>query len=423
MLNKKRRRLRVSESLDHLEERAEINCSLSWPAGAVAVSSLNEAVGRFKPSVGRTLRPEGSTIHQLPNCPLRLVRNADAFEEFYRKPLAEVHTKVGEPWNFDVQLMIPNNFHRKFLPPEWPRLTGGPFPPDQLPGLHQQLISTAESMWINMQLFYVASVMTVEKTGMTIHALQDLYRWLWTIKEGPDLTHEDIDSLRTGYLRLARSRLQSGDYEMAAQYAKVAFDLAPTDEAAEELAIEFAQVSARWNQLAVVKENVVKKVATVAREGFAEWGVMIGAMFVSNGLISPITVGPEEFLSQMVAHLQRIMGKSSTNPYRRGLELMNNVMNNLGLWPAMISGYLTEWPLQYLRLRVSVSSFEQMEIRRDSLWAPDTRLEKLAEPAQPPVNPEAMTLLYTIHSHLDNTLPGIITYALDQLARHSKEEL
>ena len=89
----------------------------------------------------------------------------------------------------------------------------------------------------------------------------------------------------------------------------------------------------------------------------------------------------------------------------------------------MISGYLTEWPLQDLRLRVPASSFEQMEIRRDSLWAPDTRLEKLAEPAQLPVNPEAMTLLYTIHSHLDNTLTGVMTYAFDQLARHSKEEL
>ena len=412
--------------MNYLDERAEIICSLSWPA------RRPEAAASTKFTVGRPIPTDETSTHQMPNCPLSLLRDADSFEEFYRKHLTEIHTKVREPWAFHIQVIIQDGIQRKLLPNKWPNATVGPYPPDQLKDLPKNLNWMADSHWLYLQTFNVASVMIVEHTGMTIPAIHELYRWLWATKDGLD--YQATDRLRLGYAQLARDMLQRGDDGMAIQYGRVAFDLSPTKdiadelykEIAEELSIEVAQLGARWNELAEAKENVVKKVATAAREGVAEWLGVIQARLIRDGLISPITNELKEFHSsgQWEARRQYILGRSSTNPYRLGLELMEAIENGLGFWPAMISGMLTEYPLD-LRLRVPACSFRQ--IQKDSLWAPNVRVQKLAELAnrlagQLPFPPEVMPQLYTIHAHLDNTLPGIMTYALDQLAQHSKEE-
>jgi hypothetical protein len=112
----------VPDSLKHLEERAEIICSLSWPA------RQPEAAASYKRPVGRAARHDGPTTHQMPNCPLSLLRDADAVEEFYRNYLTELRTRVREPWAFHIQLVIPDGFHRKLLPITWPNAKSGPFP-------------------------------------------------------------------------------------------------------------------------------------------------------------------------------------------------------------------------------------------------------------------------------------------------------
>jgi hypothetical protein len=200
----------VPDSLKHLEERAELICSLSWPA------RQPEAAASYKRPVGRPIRRDGPTTHQMPNCPLSLLRDADAFEEFYRNHLTELRTRVREPWAFHIQLVIPDGFHRKLLPITWPNAKSDPFPPDQLIDLHEHLVSLADKLWLNLQDYYVASVMILQDTGMTILAIHELYRWLWATKDEPDVDYAVIDRLRTGYAQLARSMLQRGDEEMAA---------------------------------------------------------------------------------------------------------------------------------------------------------------------------------------------------------------
>ena len=80
---------------------------------------------------------------------------------------------------------------------------------------------------------------------------------------------------------------------------------------------------------------------------------------------------------------------------------------------------ITEFPLEELRRRVPASTLVE-QIRSDSPWAPDTRLEKLAELSyadirRVPLTSDLMPFLTMIHAHLDIDLPGIMTYALEQL--------
>jgi hypothetical protein len=164
---------------------------------------------------------------------------------------------------------------------------------------HELLRGVADTLWTNhVQTLNAANIVLLRDTGMTRDALYESYKWLWGNKDGPgpDLKAvddrlsasyvEEVDHrLRTGYTQLARVMLGRSDDESAAQYAKVAFDLSPTEDIAEDLAVEFAHLSARWEQLAAVKENTVKKVATVAREGFSWWASLVWDEYYREGLI------------------------------------------------------------------------------------------------------------------------------------------
>ena len=80
---------------------------------------------------------------------------------------------------------------------------------------------------------------------------------------------------------------------------------------------------------------------------------------------------------------------------------------------------ITEWPLEQLRQRVPTSTVVE-QVRRGSLWTPDARLETLAQLSRAdihevPFTGEVMPYLHSIHRHLDDTLPGIMTFALEQL--------
>jgi hypothetical protein len=147
----------------------------------------------------------------------------------------------------------------------------------------------------------------------------------------------------------------------------------------DELLSQFNRFTGRWHKLTTVRENAIKKVATVAREGVAEWWRFVDFKFYRSSLISPLTEDLKEFYSthEFDKDREKLLQRSATNPYRRGLELAEAVEDGLGIGTLFLWGVVTEWPLEELRLRVPAYVVEQ--IQKDSPLAPDTRAAKLAE--------------------------------------------
>ena len=373
----------------------------------------------------------------MPGFPVSFLRDVDTFEKFCRTHLTEASTQVWDSWEFWFEAALPDDARvlRRFVPSEHSSPKFGPYPARDLINAHELLRTTADSLWTHVfQMHEAANIVFLRDTGMTSGTLGELYKWLWGTKDEPgsDFTAlddglsagylEEVDyRLRTSYTLLARDAVGKGDDETAAQYIRVAFDLSLTEGVAEELSMEFAHLRERCEELAAVRENTVKKVATVAREGFAWWASLVWEEYYREGLITPVTDGIERSFSsgEMEAERQKIRRSSATNSYRRGLELMEQVQENLGFPTALLMELFTEWPLEEMRRRVPASTVVE-QIRRGSPWAPDTRLERMAKFSrsdirQVPFTGEVMPYLHTIHAHLDDALPGVMTYALRQL--------
>lgn len=394
------------------EELIELVCTISWPAQAQA--------GTFQKTVGRVAQTP--TTYQMPGFPVSLLRDAGAFDNFCEPYLTELQTQVQEPWEFWFSFEADNHIIRQALPPVFLPVTQGPYPADRLVGASLELRRFADLLWMQLQTYQVAGVQIFKAgIGMTSHAVHDLYRWFWGNKDRLLPSFETVDDrLREGYVSLARRKLSEDAEAMAAQYSKIAYDLCGTEEAADELRTEFIDLVAYWDGVAAAKENAVKKMATVAREGSAEWWNLVSDRYFRDGLIAPITTETEEFYSSggTESHRRELRSLSSTNPYRRGLELMESIETDLGFWATMHAGTFTEWPLEELRRRVPISVVEQ--IRRDSPWAPDTRLVKLSNLSLPDVSPIPFTggimpLLGSVYESLDDALPGVLTHAFGQL--------
>ena len=337
------------------EEVIELVCKLRWPARA--------QTGTFQKTIGRTA--EAPMMHEMPSFPVALLHDADAFKGFCELHLDALKTRVQEPWEFWFEVVCHNAFVRQALPGVLLPVYFGPFPADRLANASDELRSAADLLWMQLQTYEIANVQVFKQgVGMTSHAINDLYRWFWGIKDGSNLDRETVDNrLRVGYTGLAKNTLSKGDEAMAAQYAKVAYDLSPSEDVADELWAEFVQLVSRWDEVAAVKENAVKRVATVAREGIAEWWNLVSDRYYSNGLITPILEETDRLYSsgEVEAHRQELRGLSATNPYRRGLELMEKIETDLGFWAAMHAGMITEWPLEALRSRVPVSVIQQIQ--------------------------------------------------------------
>lgn len=313
---------------------------------------------------------------------------------------------------------------RVLFPPTIYGTTIGPYSSNAPGDVQEHVALVVDNNWCGLQSYYVESVMAVEATGMTNHGLQTVYRWFWAAKDGPNRGSPDVDALLvTEYLRLARSAMREGDQEMAAQYSKVAFDLSPNWNA-DELLWEFGSLAYRWDELSAGRENAVKKVATAAREGAAEHSRFRQTELYRQGLLSPLTEDRRRYFSTHDVDEDRtkIMRRSASNPYRRGLELADAVGDGLGPAGSLLWGVVTEWPLEELRRRVPPYVVQQL--RGDSPLAPDLRASKLAELAQRAIqlgmgeisSPlEVMPRLYDIHLHLDESVPGFLTGALCQL--------
>jgi hypothetical protein len=394
------------------EDLIELVCNVRWPAQTRA--------GTFRKTIGRVT--ETPTTYQMPSFSVSLLRDPDAFSDFCKPHLNELQTQVRQPWELWFDVECNSKIMRQALPPVIPPVTGGPFTADQLVDASGKLRAIADIMWVHLQTYEVANVQVFKSgIGMMSHAVHDLYRWFWGNKDRslPGFETAD-DQLREGYLRLARRRSSEGDEAMAAEYSKVTFDLSDAEEVASEIWAEFVSLTARWDKIAAAKENAVKRVATVAREGGAEWLNLKLDRYFRDGLIKPITKENEEFYSsgRTEAHRKRLKSLSAGNPYRKGLELMEKVETDLGFWAAMHGGIITEWPLEELRRRVPTFVVDQ--VRRGSPWAPDTRLMRLSELSLADVKPVPFTggimpLLGSVHESLDGRLPGVLTHALDQL--------
>ena len=390
----------------------EMVCNVRWPAQMRA--------GTFQKTIGRVA--ETPKTYQMPSFPLSLLHDPDAFDDFCRPHLTELQTQVRESWEawFDVECK--SEILRQTLPTVIPPVTGRPFTADQLVDAAGELRVLADVQWINLQAQQVAEIYIFKsRVGMMSHAVHDLYKSFWGNKDRslPDFETAD-DRLRESYLGLARSRLSEGDEAMAAEYSKVAFDLSDAEVDADDIKVEFIDLIARWDEIAAAKENAVKRVATVAREGGVEWWSLMTDKCFRKGQIHPITRENREYFSssRREDHRKKLKSYSAGNPYRKGLELMEKVEAGLGFWAARHGTLITEWPLEQLRRRVPTSVVEQA--RRGSLWTPDTRLMQLSGLSHADVRPIPFTggimpLLRIVHDSLDNALPGILTHALDQL--------
>ena len=251
-----------------MEDVIELICKVRWPA---------QGSGPYKSerSIIRDARRDSPTVYQMPGFHVTLLRDADAFERFCNDHLTELRTRIQDPWEVWVEAVVPDGYPllRRMVCHGLSSSKFGPNPLDQLEDMHEILRGITDSHWTStLQVWEVMNFKSLEDTGMTCCAMHASYKWLWGTKDEshPDLEAVD-DRLREGYAQAARVMLRKGDDETAAQYSQVAFDLSPTEDIAEELAAEFAHVRERWVQLTAVKENTVKKVATVAREGIAWW--------------------------------------------------------------------------------------------------------------------------------------------------------
>ena len=397
---------------DVSEDQIRLVCTLNWPASNIA--------GTFQKTIGRS--SESPSQHQMPAFPITLLRDAGAFETFCRTHLTSVRTQISEPWEFWYEVQCDNATLRRSLPTLMFPVIRGPYSPELIANPHNELRQAADTVWTSLlQTHQVEGVHLFRDTGMVQSAFQEIYAWLWGMKDGEELELAATDTrLRTEYMDLARKRLEAGDEGTAAQYSKIAYDLSDIEEAADEVWATFTRLVERWDGIAATKENIVKRYATAAREGNAEWITMVSERYVHDGLITPITeeIRTMYLSNEFESHRQRIRSLSATHPYRRGLEHMESLETNMGFVTASLAGMITEFPLEELRRRVPVSVIEG--IKRGSPWTPDTRLQKLSElsPADVPRIPfagEVMPYLQTIHSHLDADLPGILSHALDQV--------
>lgn len=397
---------------DEIEEQINLVCTLNWPA-------RNQA-GTFQKTIGRPAQP--ASRYQMPAFPISLLRDASTFEAFCQTHLTDLQTQVSEPWEFWYEVECENATLRRSLPALMLPVTRGPYPAELIVNPSDELRQAADLMWTSLlQTHQIEGVHLFRDTGMVQSAFYDVYVWFWGMKDGAELELVATDAhLRTQYLDLASSKLGAGDEETAAQYSKIAFDLSATEEDVDEVRTDFACLVDHWDGIAAAKENAVKRTATAAREGNAEWIGIISERYFQDGLITPITEEINSMFSgnELEARRQRIRALSATHPYRRGLELMEKVEANMGFITATLAGMLTEFPLEELRRRVPASTIES--IRRASPWSPDTRLQRLAEispsdVARIPFTGEVMPYLRTIHERLDSDLPGILSYALAQI--------
>lgn len=412
-------------NFEQIESTIQVRCSATWPSQVDGGSS-------FQRNIGRSRNDSVLTEYSILAFPLSLLRDAAAFERLCRRELPSLLIQVDQSWDLHLDFDLGGVAQRVLFPPTIYGATVGPGPPDaSVDDVQKQIAFFSDQYWCSLQIYYANNLAVVEATGMTSHALDAVYRWFWAAKDGPNRASPDVDNLLvTEYLQLAREAVSEGDDEMAAQYSKVAFDLSP-DQNANELLSEFEPLVGRWDKLAVVRENAVKKVAAVAREGFAEHGRLKQTELYRRGLISPLTEGSRHYLSTHDVNVDRakIARRSAFNPYRYGLELADTVDNGIGPVALLMWGIITEYPLEALRLRVPPYAVQQLQ--GDSPFAPDLRVEKLAELAQrtiqmgmgPISSPsEVMPRLYDIHLHLDGSVPGFLTCALSQLEIEKGEE-
>jgi hypothetical protein len=400
---------------DDIEDHIKLVCTLNWPA-------RNQA-GTFQKTIGRPV--ESASRYQLPAFPISLLRDADAFEAFCRTDLSDVQAEISEPWEFWYEVECYNTTLRRALPGLILPVTFGPFPAELITNPFEEFRQAADIMWTSqLQTHQVEGVHLFRDTGMVQSAFQDIYAWFWGIKDEGELELSATDAqLRAEYIRLASRKLAAGDEEAAAQYSKIAYDLSATEDAADEVWASFTPLVERWGRFAAANENAIKRIATAAREGNAEWNTIVSERYVRDGLITPITEEVNSMYSsnELETRRQRIRALSATHPYRRGLEHMESIEASMGFSTVSLAGMLTEFPLEELRRRVPASVIEG--IKRDSPWSPDTRIQRSAElsPSDVPritFTGEVMPYMQTIHAHLDSDLPGILSHALDQVPYH-----
>lgn len=403
--------------IEQVEQHIKVRC---W----FTESSEEHSGSSFQRTIGRNLRRNTRLNHQMPEFPLTLVRNKASFNRFCAEQLRDLPGKIGDFGDLHLDLIPSGGTQRVLLPPVVHGITCSSLPTESVSDLAKVIAEIADNHWSALQAHRVENIALLESTGMTDHALHAVYRWFWASKDGPNRHPVTIDSLLVEeYLQLARNAMHSGNSEMTSQYSKIAFDLSTNENIDHKIMSDFGDFTDYWSYSVAIKENSVKKVATAAREGIAEHWRFACTKYYQSGLVTPLTDELADYFSSHDPEEERenLLCKGSSNPYSRGLELVEAVEKGLGIFPLQIWGIITEWPLESLRLRVPAYVVER--IQRDSPLAPDFRAERLAELSERaigklpalPSSADIVPRLYDIHKHLDDSLPGTMTSALCQL--------
>lgn len=406
-----------SLGIEQVEQNIKLRCWFTEPSEVDSGSS-------FQRTIGRNSTRSARLDHQIPEFPLTLVRNKAAFNRFCTEQLQDLPGKIGDFSDLHLDLVPLGGTQRVLLPPVIHGTTCSSLPTESVSDLAKVIAEIADIHWSALQAYRVENIALLESTGMTDHALQAVYRWFWASKDGPNRHPVTTDSLLVEeYLQLAMNARHSGNNKMTSQYSKIAFDLSTNESIDHKIMSDFGDFTDHWSDSVVIKENSVKKVATAAREGIAEHWRFAYAKYYKRGFITPLTEELADYFSSNEPEEERekLLCRNSSNPYRRGLELVEAVEKGLGIFPLQIWGTITEWPLESLRLRVPVYVVER--IQSDSPLAPDLRAERLAELSERaigklstlPSSADIVPRLYDIHKHLDDSLPGTMTSALCQL--------
>jgi hypothetical protein len=293
--------------------------------------------------------------------------------------------------------------------------------------------------------------------------------------EGTSLADDDA-TLRSGYLELARQCKTRGDLERAASYSLIALHTLLLDSETSsgpgftthfpvlqispeasiyfsedthdhykalinEITTEFQDCSKAWITLEVRRINAVARLSRRASEGVAVWRELYLYGLEEKGHIHSL-FGKKHSQISAEQERQRYMHMDITSDYRLGLEQAESVEQRLGYWfleSAHIGSAVIFDPLEMIAKRVPVEIVES--IPRNSLWAPNARLEKLAtfEIKQKELSvinarlerlgifdtkqKELSAILTAIHQYLDSKLPGIAHYSHSCLVAEQEKKI
>ena len=294
----------------------------------------------------------------------------------------------------------------------------GPYSSADLPDLAAILRRAAAIEWAKHQSSHIVSVGFRRAIGMTESDFMDAYRSRSYAKHAATPAERQARGSRIlgSCFAKAAAALRRGDAATAAQYSRpiairmersrgIMFGPEPGNAVGKVPFVrDFGGLASEWTRIEGRIRGIRAGLSMVESEGYAEWHSARMTALVASGeleMLMPVDKTPAPPRPPM----------SPTNPYRRGLELMERLEERFGPHFVLVAG-----PMITLAFSDLCSWLTEDHLRvldASSVWAPDRRLECLAElKTAHSFTPGSIgELLQDIVDRLDTPLPGCVTYA------------